>query len=181
MDHQTKVDPTHDPTHTPTLSKSPIPYIPPSLYITTFLYRTFLQLNKCGALLNGPHISPAAAAAPAAAASDPVTNAPQKLLKWPLNLFQSSRKQKMKRGNGLEVKTFSNDGCHLVMLDSSLIGLYWLTKYQHPPSYVLGTQYTTITQLNLSTIEQVRSTIKWASLFSCCCFRSWHKCSSNAL
>ena len=37
---------------------------------------TCLQLNKCEALLNGPHFSPAAAAA-----SDPVTNAPQKLLK----------------------------------------------------------------------------------------------------
>ena len=43
---------------------------------------TCLQLNKCEALLNGPHFSPAApAAAAAAAASDPVTNAPQKLLK----------------------------------------------------------------------------------------------------
>ena len=138
---------------------------------------TCLQLNKCEALLNGPHFSPAAA-------SDPVTNAPQKLLKWPLNLFQSSKKHKMKKGgNGTEVKTFSTDDCHLVILDSSLISLYWPTKYQSPPSYVLGTQYTTITQLNLSTIEQVRSTIKWASLFSCCCccFRSWHKSSSNAL
>ena len=32
----------------------------------------------------------------------------------------------------------------------------------------------------LHTIEQVRSTVKWTSLFSCC-FRSWHKSSSKAL
>ena len=48
------------------------PYTKPSLYTT------LTQLNKCGALLNGPHFSPAAAAP--AAASDPDTKAPQKLL-----------------------------------------------------------------------------------------------------
>ena len=46
-------------------------------YKTPSLYTTLTQLNKCGALLNGPHFSPAAAAA---AASDPDTKAPQKLL-----------------------------------------------------------------------------------------------------
>ena len=54
-----------------------------NLYTTPSLYTTLTQLNKCGALLNGPHFSPAApaAAAPAApAASDPDTKAPQKLL-----------------------------------------------------------------------------------------------------
>ena len=50
-----------------------------NLYKTPSLYTTLTQLNKCGALLNGPHFSPAAAAAaaPAAApaASDPDTKA----------------------------------------------------------------------------------------------------------
>ena len=45
-------------------------------YTTPSLYTTLTQLNKCGALLNGPHFSPAAAPA----ASDPDTKAPQKLL-----------------------------------------------------------------------------------------------------
>ena len=58
---------------------------PPSLiyhphYTPPSYNRTFLQLNKCEALLNGPHFWPASAPA-AAAASDPVTNAPQKRLK----------------------------------------------------------------------------------------------------
>ena len=51
-----------------------------NLYTTPSLYTTLTQLNKCGALLNGPHFSPAAAAAAAAApaaaaASDPDTKA----------------------------------------------------------------------------------------------------------
>ena len=93
MDHQTKVDPTPDQTYTPILAQSPTPYTPPSQYTTITIHppsynsyphtppsynRTFIQLNQCGALLNGPHISPAAPAA--AAASDPDTKAPQKLL-----------------------------------------------------------------------------------------------------
>ena len=50
-----------------------------NLYTTPPPNTPLTQLNKCGALLNGPHFSPAAAAAPAAA-SDPDTKAPQKLL-----------------------------------------------------------------------------------------------------
>ena len=86
-------------------------------YTTPSLYTTLTQLNKCGALLNGPHFSPAAA--PAAAASDPDTKAPQKLFKLPINLFQSSRKQMTKKGGMAEGgETYSNYGCHLVILDS---------------------------------------------------------------
>ena len=83
-------------------------------------FTPFTQLNKCGALLNGPHFSPAAApAAPAAAASDPDTKAPQKLFKLPINLFQSSRKQMTKKGEWLKGgETYSNYGCHVVILDS---------------------------------------------------------------
>ena len=44
-------------------------YTTPSLY-TTLTHTTLTQLNKCGALLNGPHFSPAAPAA-----SDPDTKA----------------------------------------------------------------------------------------------------------
>ena len=54
-----------------------------NLYTKPPLYTPLTQLNKCGALLNGPHFSPAPAAAAAAAApaaSDPDTKAPQKLL-----------------------------------------------------------------------------------------------------
>ena len=71
---------------------------------------TFLQLNKCEALLNGPHFSPAAAAAAAApapapaaaaaAASDPGTKAPQMLFKSssnaPWKLSESSLKALLK-------------------------------------------------------------------------------------
>ena len=91
-----------------------------NLYTTPSLYTTLTQLNKCGALLNGPHFSPAAAPAAVPAASDPDTKTPQKLFKLPINLFKSSRKQKMKKGGMAGGgKTYSNYGCHLVILDSN--------------------------------------------------------------
>ena len=91
-----------------------------NLYTTPPPFTPFTQLNKCGALLNGPHFSPAPAAAPAAAAaSDPDTKAPQKLFKLPINLFQSSRKQMTKKGGMAEgSETYCNYGCHMVILDS---------------------------------------------------------------
>ena len=67
-----------------------------------------------------------------------------------------------------------------------------LQPYPNPPSLKYHPHCTPPKHTNLSTIEQVRSTIKWASLFSCCCccscscccccccFRSCHKCSSKA-
>ena len=62
-------------------------------------------MNKCEALLNGPHFSPAAAAAAApaaaAAASDPDTKAPQMLLKSSSNdLLISSKAPGKKDATG---------------------------------------------------------------------------------
>ena len=126
-----------------------------NLYTTPPPFTPFTQLNKCGALLNGPHFSPAPAAAPAAAAaSDPDTKAPQKLFKLPINLFQSSRKQMTKKGEWLK-------GARLIPI-MVVMWLYW-TPYKSayidhrvtkPPSlclknlYTTPSLYTTLTQLN---------------------------------
>ena len=119
--------------------QSPHPIYTPSQF-TTIPHTPFTQLNKCGALLNGPHFSPAPAAPAApAAASDPDTKAPQKLFKLPINLFQSSRKQMTKKGEWLKgaslFQLWLSCGYTGLLINRPIL----TTEYQSPPPYVLRT------------------------------------------
>ena len=96
---------------------------------------------------------------------------------------------KPKEQGGKSQKFEGNHNNHPVWTTKPQSPYSILQPYPNPPSLKYPPHCTPPKHTNLSTIEQVRSTIKWASLFSCCCcccccscccFRSCHKCSSDA-